>query len=138
PLNFNCSGLPTESSCVFSPATVAAGSGTTDVVLTITTTAPTAAAPSAALARPRAYYAAWLPFSGLGLMGVMVIVAPKRHRKAVALLMTMSLMSALMLLVGCGGSSHHDPGTTKGTFPVTVTGTSGNVTHSATFNLTVN
>src|SRR5262249_25599735 len=42
PLTFNCSGLPSESTCSFSPSTVPAGSGTTDVVLTVSTTAPIA------------------------------------------------------------------------------------------------
>lgn len=102
--------------------------------MTINTTAPTTA-----LARPRVFYATWMPFTGLGLIGMIVMVTPKKRGRAAILLMTLLLMGVLTLLVGCGGGGGPmpNPGTQKGTFTVTVTGTSGNITHSATFSLTV-
>ena len=39
-VNFGCSGLPALSTCVFNPASIAAGAGTTAATLTIRTTAP--------------------------------------------------------------------------------------------------
>ncbi len=42
-VSFACSGLPALTSCGFNPASIAAGSGTTAVTLTITTTGPNAA-----------------------------------------------------------------------------------------------
>jgi len=139
PLTLTCSGLPSESACSFAPSTLPAGSAQTDVVLTISTTAPS----SAALASPQTFYAACLPFTGgLGLVGMALMATPRKRRKATALALTLLLMAGLILLVGCGGgggSSHQsDPGTTKGTFTVTVRGVSNGVAHTTTFSLTVN
>ena len=45
-VNFGCANLPALTSCVFSPASIAAGLATTPVTLTITTTGPNANTPS--------------------------------------------------------------------------------------------
>jgi hypothetical protein len=133
-----CSNLPSKSACSFTPVTVASGAGQTDVALTITTTASTAAA----TAHSGIFFAAWLPFTGLGLVG-MAFMIPGKRRKASTIL-TLLVLGGLMLIAGCGGSSHTttpppaNNGTPKGTYTVTVTGTSGNVTQSTTFSLTVN
>jgi len=134
-ITFACSGLPTLSTCSFTPSTVPAGSPQVDVVLTINTTGP-----SAALARSQIFYAAWLPFTGAGLFGIVMIATRKRSRKAAASLAVLALMLAI-LLIGCGGHSTTpptNPGTPVGTSTVTVTATSATVTHSTTFVLTVN
>ncbi len=135
PMTLTCSGLPSESNC--SSTAVPAGSAQTDVVLNISTTAP-----SAFLTRPQAFYAAWLPFTGLGLVGMIVMAAPRKRRRAVLFLVSLLLISVLPLLVGCGGSSvtpgPPNPGTPKGTSTITVTATSGNVVHMTSFSLMVN
>ena len=134
-LTFVCSGLPAESSCGFTPGSVPAGSAQTDVVLTLMTTAP-----SAALARPRVFFASWMPVAGMGLIGMIVVAIPKKRRTSAAIVMTLLLVSLIALTVGCGGGGSQpqpNPGTPRGTFTVTVTGTSGNVSHSANFTLTV-
>ena len=135
PITFACSGLPALSSCTFAPSTVPAGSPQVDVVLTISTTAATAA-----LAHSQVFYAAWLPFSGLGLFGIVVIATRRRSRKAAAGFSVLALM-LVILLNGCGGhptTTTTKPGTPAGTSVVTVTATSVTFTHSATFSLTVN
>lgn len=131
-----CSNLPAKSACSFTPATVASGSAQTDVAVTVTTTASTAAA----LAHPQIFYAVWLPMTGLGLIGMAVTTMPGTRRRASAIVLTLLVVGVLMLVVGCGGSSHPpvDNGTPKGTYTVTVTGTSGNLTQTTTFSLTVN
>jgi hypothetical protein len=131
-LTFACSGLPALAACSFAPFSVPAGSATTDVVLTITT-----AGPNASLARPRIFYAAWMPLAALGLMGI-ILAAPGKRRRAAVLLVSLFLIGAMTLLVGCGSTHAAAPSTPKGTSTVTVTGTSGNVTRTATFSLTVN
>jgi hypothetical protein len=129
-----CSGLPAHSSCSFSPSSVPAGAAQTDVVLTITTTAHTAS-----LAQPRVFYALWLPVGTLSLMGMGLIAMPGNRRRVSATLLLLMVVGMLILVVGCGGSSHPvDNGTPKGTSTVTVTGTSGNAVHTTTFSLTVN
>src|SRR5438270_13179092 len=132
---FACSGLPALSSCTFAPSTVPAGSPQVDVVLTISTTAATAA-----LAHSQLFYAAWLPFSGIGLFGIVVIATRRRSRKAAAGFAVLALM-LVIVLNGCGGhptTTTTKPGTPAGTSVVTVTATSVTFTHSTTFSLTVN
>ena len=123
-----CLNLPARSTCSFSPASLAAGSAQTDVLLTINTTANTAA-----LAHPRILYAAWLPFTGLGFLGMAVVAVPSRRRKAAAI--TLALLCISAVAIGCGGSYN---GTPKGNYTVTVSGTSGNLTKTTSFSLTVN
>ncbi len=134
-LTFTCSGLPAKSTCTFAPNPVPAGSSPTDVVLTITTTATT----TAALEHPRTFYAAWLGFTSMGLVGVVVLGASKKRRKGVVVLGAFALMVVLMSL-GCGGK--HTPvttlGTPQGTSTISVTGATTGFTHSTTFTLTVN
>ena len=127
PLTFSCSGLPNGATCSFSPNSVAAGSPQTDIALTITTTAS-----SSSLMPPKMFYSSWTPAGGLCLIGFLLFAAPKRRRSA-ALLIAFSLMT-LVLLAGCGSGSGR---TSVGSFPVTVTGTSGTASHSQTFTLTV-
>ncbi len=115
------------------PATVPAGSTETDIVMTITTTAPTTV-----LARSQSFSAGWLAMTGLGLIGA-ILAIPSKRRKASALLMTLLFMGALTALVGCGNSSRPTvvPGTPAGTYTVTVTGTSGSATQTTNLSLTV-
>jgi Carboxypeptidase regulatory-like domain/MBG domain len=136
-LIFSCSGLPAKTACSFAPNPVPPGSTPTDVVMTITTTATT----TSALERPRVFYAAWLGFTSLGLMGVIVMGSRKKGRRAVVILGALSLM-AVLLAVGCGGSPQpHNPvtvpGTPAGTSTITVSGSTTSFTHSTTFTLTV-
>jgi uncharacterized repeat protein (TIGR01451 family) len=86
-------------------------------------------------------YAYWLPLSGLGAMGLVLVGANRKrmsqNRRAlfVALL---SLLLAATLIAGCAfGRNREDEGTPGGTFPVTFTGTSGAITHSVTANVVV-
>ena len=76
-LTFTCSGLPAKASCTFAPNPVPAGSAPTDVIVTITTTATT----RAALQGPRLFYANWLSFSGMGLIGVVMLGAPEEQQE---------------------------------------------------------
>jgi uncharacterized repeat protein (TIGR01451 family) len=131
-ITFSCSNLPALTTCSFAPTNVPPSTTPVDVVMTITTTAAVAS-----LEHPRTFYAAWLPFSGLGLLGIMVIGARRKNRKALAIFIAMALM-VLMAMIGCGGSKPApQPGTPPGTYTVTTTATSPNVTKSTTFTLVV-
>jgi hypothetical protein len=127
PLAFTCSGLPTLSKCSFSPATIAPLSPQTDVLLTITTVSD-----KAALRRSHKFLAVWMPLAGLSLVGMTLLGVPKRRRRSAVIVMSLFVALSL-LLVGCGDRAS----TPIGVFPVTVTGTSGNLSQSFTFNLTV-
>ena len=133
-LTLTCRNLPDRAACSFSPATLPAGSGATTVSLTISTPAPTAA-----VASSRNFYAACLPFTGLGFLGITVMAGPSRRKKAAALVVSLLGIVALALLIGCGGGGRTTyPGSPQRTYTVTVAGTSGNLTKTTTFTLTVN
>lgn len=142
PLSLACVNLPPQSACAFTPPTVMAGSGQTEITVTISTTAATARLP-----HTRAYYAAWLPFTGIGFLGLTLFTVPGKRRKTLAIALALLCLGALALLVGCGGGTPapYDStppiatgGTPAGTYTVAVTGTSGNLSRGTTFTLTVN
>ena len=140
----SCSGLPNESSCLFTPTTVD-GLGSTNLI--VSATAPHS---KAVLARDSGggvlVSALGLPFAAVLLIGI------SRRNTWRALAMGL-VLGVLFIGIGCGGGSGGsgggggggggptDPGTPAGTYPITVTATSVNggtaTTHTATFNLVV-
>jgi hypothetical protein len=134
PLNLTCRDLPDEASCSFAPATLPAGSGATTVTLTITTTAP-----AVAFVSVRNFFAASLPFSGLEFLGIALMVGPSRRKKATVIAASVLATVALALFLGCGDRTATTfLGMPQRTYTVTVAGTSGNLTRTTTFNLTIN
>jgi subtilase family serine protease len=127
----SCAGLPFESHCSFNPASVT-GSGTTTV--TIATTPPSAAALNGF---------GWFTTSLGGALGVFLLGVPSKWRRW-STLPSLTVLALLVMGLGCGGGGssgggggNHDPGTPLGTYSVTVTATSGVLTHSTSFTLTV-
>ena len=125
------SGLPAGATAVFSPASVPAASGTTTVTLAIQL--PQTSADSE-----------WAGFGGaagrLVPLTLALILLPlagrlrrggKRIRRLISL-----LLLAIAGLSGCGFISG-SLGRTSQTYTVTVTGSSGTLSHSATVTLTV-
>ena len=128
--SMSCPGL----SCSFTPSTVTPGSSAAAVLMTVT------ASSSASLAAPwsrRVVYAMWLTLPGLALVGSL-----RSNRKKFALLT--SLFGLLLLawaLTSCGGGgSNGDSGGNGGngqqgtkpvTYTITVTGTTGALSHQA-------
>jgi hypothetical protein len=139
----SCSGLPTETTCNFSPLTVI-GAGYTGIG--INTTAPHPL--SSYQKQPPAHvwaFAAGMPFAA----ALLLIGFPSRNRRKEIRLL---LMAVLLIGVGCGGGSSNtgvgsntggggavqtDPGTPVGTYTITVTGTSGTLSHTVSFTLVV-
>jgi hypothetical protein len=69
-----------------------------------------------------------------------IVVLSGSRRRAWARLLSLLAVSCLITIVGCGGSSNSgggDPGTPPGSSTVTVTATSGTLTHTATITLNV-
>jgi hypothetical protein len=122
---------PTGLTCALSPATISPGSSASSSTLTLSaaSTPPTGGYPA---------LAALLP--GLGLFGILFTTRRKpftRHR-----LMGMSILSLLLLsslfTLGCGSSSNKQAPVASQATTLTVTGTSGAISHSVPVSVTVN
>jgi hypothetical protein len=146
-VNLACSGQPTISLCLFTPNPATPGSGATNVVLTIATTAGSASPAPRPPALAFLSYPLWLALPGLLLLGT----RRGRHAKPASLL-GLFLLAFLLLSCGgggnnggggCGDSCTQQQGTQPGTYTITVTGTSGTVgtsgylTHTAPSTVTL-
>lgn len=138
-ISLACSGLPSEATCVFSPATIAANgtASTTTASITVTTKAATTMLRS----QQRAYGpAVWI--MGMGLFLSTVFASGKRQRARGCLLLLMLLL--VVVAPGCGGGSSSgskppppDPGTPTGVSTVFVSATSGSTVSTTGFTLVV-
>ncbi|HSE49965.1 MAG TPA: PQQ-dependent sugar dehydrogenase [Terriglobales bacterium] len=136
-ISFNCTGLPSLSSCVFSPTPITPGTGTATTTLTIHTTAPSSAAAQPAPFNPLPFYFALL---GMPLALVLARRAPRSRQYGLLGIVLLALLGP-----ACGGgggsSTPHggggSPGTAHGTFTVHVHATSGTNSHQANVTLTV-
>lgn len=133
-VSFACSKLPALTTCGFNPTQVGAGSETSAVAFTLSTTAPIPASRSAIIATL---------FFSLPLAGLICLKRPnvrhdvRRHGMAIlSLALTLALPSCGGGLQGNGGGSG-SPGTPAGTYTITVTATCGSFTHTAQVSLTV-
>jgi subtilase family serine protease len=135
----SCTGLPKESSCSFQPTSM---TGIGGILLTITTTTPHSVA-SRKVTGWREEFILALLFTPIG--AVLLIGFPRRRAARGARLSFIGVL--LLMVLGCGGGGggggggHTDPGTPKGSYPITVTATSGSgssaITHTAMFSLVV-
>jgi subtilase family serine protease len=131
-VTFTCSDPAPGSTCNLPSPINASG----PVSFNITTTAPTVGSLRPADRGLRIFYAALLP----GLLGLVVTAGSRpRSLRGIRFLGLIVVLGFSMLgLASCGGSnSIATGGTTKGTYTITVKGTSGTSTSSATFQLVV-
>jgi uncharacterized protein (TIGR03118 family) len=143
-----CSGQPVGSSCSFSPASVSpASGGTATTMLTIVTSAlPYRPAGAMAKNASAGIFAALLPVPAFGFLGLVVAATGRNRRMAGkkwkhSLAATCGLILAMAFVFaasGCGGyMNNNGTGTQRGMATVVVTGTSGNLSHSASVTLNV-
>lgn len=144
-----CSGAPAQSSCSVSPASVTPGSNPASVTISVNTTGSTTAATQLGPLQPgsvrsasslnRPMYAVWLSFPGFGLLGIMLVGATRRRKKAH--LVMLALIGMLLLETACAGGTgigtQNQTPTPTGTYTITVTGASGSLQHSLPLTLTV-
>ena len=141
-INFSpgsCSGLPNESTCSFSPASVT-GVGSTSV--TVNTTGPHPLATN----RKSPAEDLWATALGTPLAAFLLIALPRRRTwRSLGPLLLVAMFCVCLSCGGGngggGGGTRTDPGTPPGSYTITVTATSGSgstaITHTTTFTLVV-
>jgi len=143
-INFSatsCSGLPSESSCSFSPASVT-GSGAT--TLTVSTTAPSSLVP----ASRHIDFGGWQTAAGvlrlLLFCAALFALGIQLRRRRWNLIATGLTLMLLIANVACGGGGGGTTGPTNPGTPlvqnqqISVMVSSGTITHTMTFTLNVN
>src|SRR5580704_7163596 len=147
-VTLTCSGQPLGSTCSFSPASVSPASGgtVTSTMTIMTSSLPYNPAVKMAKNTTGGIFAAALPITGLGFLGLLVVGKGKQHRLfgtrrfryltgGLALLIVAGF---LLVAGGCGGgSTMAGNGTQRGMTTVMITGTSGSLSHSTSVTLTV-
>jgi hypothetical protein len=123
-------GLPPGSTYTFSPSTIKAGSGSTQIVLNVQTSSSLSARNSLPQNRPSPRNELPIALGMLGLVGLGA-VRKLRHRiprTLLLLILTLGSLLPIAALSGCAGGYFTLNPTT---FPLTVTGTEGPVQHAA-------
>jgi sugar lactone lactonase YvrE len=142
-VNLSCAISPTAASdpatCAVTPTVTVSNENAQNATLTITTTA------ASAMNEP--VQRLGLGASGAALACVVLLIVPVRRRRWLEMLCWLVLFAAVAG-VGCGGGGKttsgggggggsSNPGTSAGTYTVTVTGVSGSMTETGTVALTV-
>jgi len=139
----SCALPASLTTCNISPNTFASGSGTATV--TVSTTKGGLIPPSVPDGpfnlRPRL-----VPILVLAILLVLLLqrmAGTRRQRLATVAPFAVLILFLVLQAIGCGGGSSTPPpppppGTPPGTYTITVTGNSGNLTHTTSLTLTVN
>jgi subtilase family serine protease len=125
PVTYNCTGLPLETTCSLGGTNLSNLTSTSSTVtVNIVTTGPTTQLRPPLGRGTRIFYALLLP----GLFGI-VFAAGSRTRAMRLLSLIVVLGFSTLWLGACGGGSSgngtKNPGTTPGTYTVTISGTTG-------------
>jgi hypothetical protein len=146
-VTLSCSSTPVIAAlCSFTPSSVTPGNSSAAVVMTVATTSSSASLFPSGLNRAVFFY----PLS-LALPGLALLATRKRARRTLPA-SVLGLLFLALLLPSCGGggsngggtggdggggSGGQQQGTQPGTYSITVTGTSGTLSHQAPSSITL-
>jgi hypothetical protein len=138
-VSFSCTGLPANAACSFNPASVSiSGMAAATTTLTVSTVATTAASVGdAGPTRSMTILACGLPL--LGLLTLLPVARGRRLLLCLGFVLFVSVTS----LTGCGGQSAPSSGTSSatktvpGSYTFNVVATSGAVSSTVSYSLTV-
>ena len=135
-VSFSCSSPPSGATCNFTPSSINLANGAQSTTLRLTTTAQPV--PTASAGWRRSFYALWLMFPGMALLGWRVGGKGKKAR-LLGLLMLSLFFALILLQPACSSTKTPVPvsGTPSGVYPMTVTATSGSFSFTVPFQLTV-
>ena len=139
-----CTGAPAKTTCTELPtATDLYSNNSATSTVTVTTTAPSLLPPGPQDGPPPpggfAFHEWWMALLLMTILGTLALAS---RRQRVPLLAGTILLAALAMSCGGGGGGGGSttttvPGTPAGTYTITVTGTSGNLSHKATMTMIV-
>ena len=141
-VTWTCTGAPVSSTCTISPASSSMdGTNVATTTVSVATTARSTALPPDkfpfAPPSPRQV----LPIFIAWLLVVLILHKLKRRERARRLLSAAAVLVLLALCNSCGSGMGSSPPPTEGTpaeaYTITMTGTSGSLSHSASFQLVV-
>jgi hypothetical protein len=127
-----CTGVPALATCTPAPASLTPADGVTPVTSTVTITTTALMVPPPSTPTPPMPMRLIIP---LLLAVILLFLLPTAQRMRTRLGMV-AAMVLFIAMAGCSGGKK--PGTPKGTTNLTITGTSGSLSDSATVALTVN
>ncbi len=150
-ITWTCTGAPMASTCSVSPpSSPMDGSNVATTTVSLTTTARAVTVPVRKFRfAPPPLPRQVLPIFIAWLLVLLILHKLKRTERSRRLLTAAAVLVLVAVCASCGGgSSNGSPpppppppptgGTPAGTYTITVTGTSGSLSHSATFKLIVN
>lgn len=137
-ISLSCSALPVGAACNFTTSTINLnGSSSASTTLNVTTTAQPVTTLASAGWR-RSFYALWLMVPGMAVLGLGS--SGKRRRGRILALLALCLLFTLIFLQPSCSTPKTQPqvsGTPSGTYSLKVTATSGSLSQSQPFQLTV-
>lgn len=145
-VSLSCSGAPALTTCSPIPNTLTLnGEGPVEVIVRVTTTQATGYLQPPFGRSNENRVAGLVGLTGIAGLAALVVLPGKRRvkraRRLSGLIVFLCLLAAIATLPSCGGGGD-PPGTTAGTYPLTVTGTfqqeeGGPITETVGFNLVV-